>query len=213
MAELPVLPEVGLLVPSYLHETYPFNTAASTDRAFTTRALRNAYAALRQLGHLPRVVYEEELLGGHVPYGLLVVPSTQKLLAPTWEALERHAGRVLYSYFHGSGFWHGAWTGRAERFFGGRPRNRYGLPEAAPTRLGHADFTLALPGHPDPFVATPLLLDPTHSEVVGHDERGRPLWVRLENRELLLYPVEALAENPLTVACLYARVLGMGENG
>lgn len=91
------LPEVGLLVPSYLHSTYPFNTASETARAFTIRTLRNAYAALRHLGYLPRVVYEDQLLGDTIPFNHLVVPATQKLLAHTWEALEHFSGRVLYS--------------------------------------------------------------------------------------------------------------------
>ena len=213
LCELPTLPEVGLLAPSYLHQTYPFNAAATADRAYTTRALRNAYAALRSLGYLPRVVYEDQLLAGAVPYGWLVAPSLQKLLAPTWEALERFPGRVLYSYFHGSGFWHGAWTNRAGSFFGGAPRNRYGLPEAAPTQLVAGGEALALPAHPDPFATTPLLLDPREAEVLGRDDRGRPLWVRAGNRDALLYPLEALAEDPQSVARFYRLALGAAPSG
>lgn len=202
---LPKLPEAGLLVPSYFPERYPFSW---DDRDFVRRALLNSYAALRGLGYKVNVVPEKEFLAGaHVP-DLLFVPSTQKLLAPTWGQLTRLPGRVIYSYFHGALNVHqGAWVHDAESFFGGKTHNRYGLPEMAPTQLIAGVQSWDLPRHPNVFATTPLLLEPGKAEVVGLDELGRPLWVRCGNRELLLYPVEALASGPEQVEPIYRAVL------
>ncbi|MFN2590399.1 MAG: hypothetical protein ABR518_06485, partial [Actinomycetota bacterium] len=114
-AELPDLPEAGLLVPSYLHEVYPFSF---DDPELILRTLRTAYAALRRLGFCPRVVLERDLDAANDVPELLVAPSVQKLLAPTWERLEARPGRLLFSYLHGSSYFHGAWTHRARTFFG-----------------------------------------------------------------------------------------------
>lgn len=209
-APLPRLPEVGLLVSSFQHQSYPFHLNTESDYRLTTQALRNAYAALRHLGYKPQVVFERQLLGGECLPGLLVVPSVQKLLAPTWKALERFRGRVIYSYYHGSQLWYGAWMAEAESFFGGKPRNRFGLPEEAPAQLVYNGTAWDLPGHPDPFVTTPLLLEPARASVQGIDPQGRPLWLRLDNRDLLLYPVEALAPDPTLVASIYRDAFGLG---
>lgn len=208
-APLPDLPEVGLLVTSYLPEHYPFSW---DDRDFVKRALRNSYAALRNLGYRPRIVPEREFLAGtaNVP-DILLVPSTQKLLAPTWGALARHAGRVIYSYFHGALDIHtGAWVHDAGAFFGALPHNRYGLSETAPTQLLAAGESWPLPAHANALATTPLLLDAQNlgdAELIGSDELGRPLWVRTGNRDLLLYPLEALAQSPAEVEPIYRALL------
>ncbi|CAM4272336.1 glycoside hydrolase 5 family protein [Deinococcus marmoris] len=208
-APLPELPEVGLLVTSYLPEHYPFSW---DDRDFVKRALRNSYAALRNLGYRPRIVPEREFLAGTaiVP-DILLVPSTQKLLAPTWGALARHAGRVIYSYFHGALDIHtGAWVHDAGAFFGALPHNRYGLSETAPTQLLAAGESWPLPAHANALATTPLLLDAEQlgeAELIGTDELGRPLWVRTGNRDLLLYPLEALAQSPEAVEPIYRALL------
>lgn len=208
-APLPELPEVGLLVTSYLPEHYPFSW---DDRDFVKRALRNSYAALRNLGYRPRIVPEREFLAGtaQVP-DILLVPSTQKLLAPTWGALARHAGRVIYSYFHGALDIHtGAWVHDAGAFFGALPHNRYGLSETAPTQLLSAGESWPLPAHANALATTPLLLDAQNlgdAELIGSDELGRPLWVRTGNRDLLLYPLEALAQSPAEVEPIYRALL------
>ena len=202
---LPDLPEAGLLVPSYFPERYPFSW---DDRDLMRRALLNSYAALRGLGYKVRVVPEKEFLAGAFVPELLFVPSTQKLLAPTWGQLTRLPGRVIYSYFHGALKVHpGAWVHDPQTFFGGQPRNRYGLPETAPTQLIAGALSWDLPRHSNVFATTPLLLGPEEAEVVGRDELGRPLWVRCGNRDLLLYPVEALAEGPEQVEPIYRAVL------
>ncbi len=218
---LPNLPEVGLLVPSYLHERYPFSWE---DREIVKRALLNSYATLRRLGYAVRIVLERQFLEKGVAPKLLFVPSTQKLLAPTWRALERYSslerhssleqhgslgqGHVVYSYFHGSSTVHqGAWIDRPRSFFGGKPRNRYGLPEQPPSRLrsSHGDF--ALPSSENIFARTPLLLEPEGATVIGRDEFERPMWLRLENRDLILYPLEALASGPDEIEAIYRAVL------
>ncbi|MBE3597842.1 MAG: hypothetical protein IMX02_03255 [Limnochordaceae bacterium] len=96
----------------------------------------------------------------------------------------------------------------ARRFFGGEPHNRFNLAEPAPRALAWEGGQLELPQGPDPFTSTPLVLEPREAEVRGRDEVGRPLWVRVGRRDMLLYPLEALAEDPEVVATFYAAVLG-----
>lgn len=211
-APLPAVERAGLLVSSYLYHEYPFSQRPA-GLLTNNRALLNAYAALRQLGYLPEVVLEEDLAGA--PAGLppvLVVPSVQKLLAPTWHRLQSYPGRVIYSYLHATGVrsHEGGWISAADarRFFGGEPHNRFNLSEAAPQRLTWDGGRLELPGGPDPFTATPLVLEVRQAEVKGRDERGRPLWVRVGQRDMLLFPLEALAEEPAVVASWYAAALG-----
>lgn len=233
-APLPAVERVGLLVPSYLYQEYPFNERPAGG---VQRAMLNAYAALRQLGYLPEVVLEEDLAGveessggeagaagaagggggeaGVLREGLppvLVVPSVQKLLAPTWDRLRSYPGRVIYSYLHATGVrsHEGGWISAADarRFFGGEPHNRFNLAERAPQVLAWDGGQLELPKGPDPFTQTPLVLEVREAEVKGKDEQGRPLWVRVGQRDMLLFPLEALAEEPATVAAFYAAVLG-----
>jgi endo-1,4-beta-mannosidase len=202
-APLPELPEAGLLVPSHLLRRYPF---ADEDRDVTTRALRNSYAALRRLGYLPRIVLEEALGSGAAVPDILVVPSAQKLLAPTWEALERHPGTVIFSYSHGTSAPYGAWTHRAREFFGGQPRNRPGLPEEAPGYVVVGEQTVWF-HETDQFAATPLLIEPEGAEVLGIDQLDRPTLLRVGRRFMLLYPLEAVAHDPRPVEKLYRFVL------
>jgi hypothetical protein len=202
---LPALPEAGLLVPSWLLRPHPF-----TDRPveLAMRALRTAYAALRSLGYRPRAVMEEDLASGRGRWpDLLVAPAVQKLLAPTWEALERFPGRLLLSYLHGTQFAQGTWTHRARELYGGVPHNRFGLPEPAPSRLVLGDRELDLPRAWEPYVGTPLLLEPVEAQVMARDDRDRPMWIRVGRRDLLLYPVEAVAERPADVEAIYRAVL------
>ncbi len=231
-APLEVPERVGLLVPSYAYRAYPFSERPG---GVLQRALLNAYAALRQMGYLPEAVLEEDLLTaehgvgsgggtagavddevgrrtGELP-AVLVAPAVQKLLAPTWDRLAQYPGRVVYSYLHGTAVrsHEGGWVSAeaARRFFGGRPHNRFNLAEPAPRELVWDGRRLALPAGPDPFSETPLVLEPEGAEVVGRDDRGRPLWVRVDGRrDMLLYPLEALAEEPETVAAFYRAVLG-----
>jgi len=202
-APLPELPEASLLVPSHLLRHYPF---ADVDRDVTTRALRNAYAALRRLGYLPRVVLEEALGSGDAVPDILVVPSAQKLLAASWEALERHPGTLIFSYSHGPSAPYGAWSHRTREFFGGRPRNRPGLAEDAPRYVVMGDRTVWF-HETEQFAATPLLIEPEEGEVLGTDQQGRPMLLRVGRRFMLLYPLEAVAHDPRPVEKLYGFVL------
>jgi hypothetical protein len=204
---LPRLDEAGLLVPEALIGRAAF---APMETELATRALRNAYAALRRIGFLPRPILERQVADGGGPE-LLIVPAARILEAGTWEAIERRPGRVLLSYLHGFQGFHGAWLHRGRDFFGGSPRNRFGVPAQAPRRLEADGFDMELPPAGDPFVGTPLVLDPTVAEVVGRDDRGRPMWVRVGRRDMLLYPLEALAEDPGAVEAFYRVALGSGD--
>ena len=202
---LPELRPAGVLVPSYLLERYPFSEEPSE---LAERALRNCYAALRNLGYLPSVVLEEDLAHGLDPLPeVLVVPSTQKLLAPSWSLLRDYPGKLIYSYLHGAAVrsHEGAWIGaeEARAFFGGEPHNHFNLPEKAPRVLRGPGGRLRLPRGNNPFAETPLLVAPRQARVLGTDEAGRPLWLRVGRRDLLLYPLEALAANPQDVATFY----------
>lgn len=138
---------------------------------------------------------------------LMVIPSVQNLVSSTWALLEQHPGRVLYSYFHGLASWRGVWTNRAASFFGGEPQNRYGLPETAPQKLIINGHEFPFERHADPFISTPLLITPTSAEVLGYDDQQRPMWLRLEQRDMLLFPLEALSEDPSTVENIYRAIL------
>ena len=209
-APLPVVERAGLLVTSYLYRPYPFSERPA---GLLGRALLNAYAALRQLGYLPEVVLEEDLAGrpDRLP-PVLVVPSVQKLLAPTWHRLQSYPGRVIYSYLHATGVrsHEGGWIAAddARLFFGGEPHNRFNLAEPAPRLLIWDGGRMELPAEGDPFTRTPLVLEPHEAEVKGRDEQGRPLWVRVGRRDMLLFPLEALADDPAPVASWYAAALG-----
>ena len=204
-APIPDLPVAGLLVPAYFHEVYPFSW---DDREIVKRALLNSYATLRRLGYSVQIVLEKQFLETSIAPELLFVPSTQKLLANTWRLLERHVGHVVYSYFHGNLKIHqGAWLHQPKSFFGGVTRNHYGLPETAPTKIVSGFGHFALPKSDNVFASTPLLLEPDRAEVIGLDEFGRPMWVRLENRDLILYPIEALAKSPTELEAIYRAVL------
>lgn len=205
-APLPELEPAGILVSSYALERYPFSEEPAE---LTERALRNSYAALRMLGYLPTVVLEDDLASGSedtLPE-VLVVPSTQKLLAPSWRLLRDYPGRVIYSYLHGAAVrsHEGAWIGadEARAFFGGELHNHFNLPERAPRILRGPWGHLRLPRGNNPFSETPLVVTPRQARVLGNDEVGRPLWLHVDHRDLLLYPLEALAEDPQDVATFY----------
>ncbi|BAS26802.1 glycoside hydrolase 5 family protein [Limnochorda pilosa] len=228
VAPLPNLRRAGLLIPSWVYRAYPFGEPWG---AATRRAFLNAYAALRELGYLPEVVLEDDLgsqpatagnagpvvdagLAAAGPYGLppiLAVPSVQKLQAATWARLEAYPGRVLYSYLHATAVrsHEGAWisAASARRFFGGEARNRFNLPEPAPRGLVWEGGRIDLPKGPDPFSETPLLVRPKEAAVLGRDDQGRPLWIRAGRRDLLLFPIEALADDLTPVIAFYRAVL------
>jgi hypothetical protein len=57
------------------------------------------------------------------------------------------------------------------------------------------------------FAATPLLIEPEEGEVLGTDQQGRPMLLRVGRRFMLLYPLEAVAHDPRPVEKLYGFVL------
>src|SRR5207245_2218470 len=100
-------PRAAIVRPSYLETTYPFSWE---ERGRMVHSLLAAYTLLRRAGLECAVVPETHPLDR---FDLLLVPSTQKLLAPTWEKLaaRAHAGaNVYWSYFGGDYDFHqGMW--------------------------------------------------------------------------------------------------------
>jgi hypothetical protein len=180
-------PEAAIVVPSYYTTAYPFSWE---DRGRMRHTLAQAYALAAKAGLEVDLVEETpEGIGDLGRYRLLLVPSTQKLLAPTWKALRARAqeGAVVYaSYYSGDYDFHqGLWIDDLEGTAGVRHRLRYGcfdLPEplstlhvvddeerydlAVDTRVGSAYGRAYLP------------LEPVAATVVGRDGRGRPALVR-----------------------------------
>lgn len=125
--------EAAIVVPSYFNHTYPFSWE---DRERMRAVLLQAYVLCLKAGIEAELVPED---GDLEPYRLLLAPSTQKLLAPTWEALlaRASAGATVYwSYFAGDyGFHQGAWCHNFEHLTGCRHELRYACFDLPPATL------------------------------------------------------------------------------
>jgi endo-1,4-beta-mannosidase len=172
-------PRAALVVPSYFQRSYPFS---AEDRGRMRRDLLQAYVLARKAGLEVQVVPEESDLE---PFDLLLVPSTQKLLAPTWARLRARAraGATLYvSYYAGDHEFHfGMWTDDFEGLTGARHRLRYGVPDLPPEEvtLTGAGLTLTTrTGGSGPFPRAFLPVEPRAAEVVLRDAAGRPALLR-----------------------------------
>jgi endo-1,4-beta-mannosidase len=172
-------PRAAVLVPSYFHVDYPFS---QEDRARMRRTLLQSYVLAQKAGLEAAVVAEEDDLSD---YDLVLVPATQKLLAPTWERLAAHAragGTVYVSYFHGdSPFLHGMWIHDFEELTGARHTLRYGVPEQPPevaTLVGDGLTLATATRGSGPFPRAFLPIEPLGAEVVLRDLAGRPALVR-----------------------------------
>jgi endo-1,4-beta-mannosidase len=195
-------PRAALLVPSYFHVDYPFSRE---DRARMRRTLLQSYVLAQKAGIEVAVVPEDQDLGG---FDLVLVPATQKLLAPTWERLAAHAragGTVYVSFFYGDHDSHyGMWIHNFEELTGARHGLRYGVPERPPevvTLVGDGLTLAAATGASGAFPRAHLPIETLGAEVVLRDLAGRPALVR--NRLgrgqvfFLAYPWEHyLAEQP-----------------
>ncbi|MBI5480242.1 MAG: beta-galactosidase trimerization domain-containing protein [Deltaproteobacteria bacterium] len=196
------VPRAAILVPSTFHADVPFS---QDDRARMRRTLLQAYVLAQKAGLEVAVVPEEQDLGG---FQLVLVPATQKLLAPTWERLAAHArsgGTVYVSFFYGDFDHHqGMWIHNFEELAGARHGLRYGVPELPPevvTLVGDGLTLAAATGASGAFPRAFLPIEPAGAEVVLRDLAGRPALVR--NRLgrgqvfFLAYPWEHyLAEQP-----------------
>jgi endo-1,4-beta-mannosidase len=196
------VPRAAVLVPSTFHVDYPFSLE---DRARMRRTLLQSYVLAQKAGLDVAVVSEEHDLSG---FQLLLVPSTQKLLAPTWERLVSHAraGATVYvSFFYGDYDHHqGMWIHNFEELTGARHGLRYGVPECPPevaTLVGDGLTLATVTGSSGPFSRAYLPIEPLGAEVVLRDLAGRPALVRnrLGHGQVffLAYPWEHyLAEQP-----------------
>jgi endo-1,4-beta-mannosidase len=202
-------PECGaaIIVPSYFHTAYPFSWE---DRERTRRSLLQAYALCVGAGIEAELVPEGSDLGS---YRLVLIPSTQKLLATTWRDLLGHVRRggiVYWSYFSGDyGFQQSAWCQLFAELTGLRHGLRYGcfdLPEATARLDGEAEASglhLLFPTAPGekPYPRSFLPVEPNSAKVLARDGRGSPALTSLVHRGgaflFLNCPIEHyLAEEP-----------------
>lgn len=197
------VPRTAIIVPSYFNSSYPFSWE---DRARMRRTLLQAYVLCVSAGIEAELVPETANLG---KYALILAPSTQKLLGPTWRTLVQEAGRgatVYWSYFGGDhDFQPGPWCHNFAELTGCVHRLRFALPELPPDELfiDGAGVQLALRtdvGGPFPRSMVPVDLAPGTDQLCS-DQLGRPALTRARrgNGQVVLatYPIEYyLAEQP-----------------
>jgi endo-1,4-beta-mannosidase len=125
--------EVAIVESRYLTEDFPFSWQ---DREAMQRTLLQAFVLASQAGLAPVVVGEEDDLS---PYKLVLVPSTQKLTVPGWQALlarARAGATVYWSYFSGDQTFHqAAWCPIFRELTGLVHRLRYGCFDLPSERL------------------------------------------------------------------------------
>ena len=172
-------PRTALLRPSYLETTYPFSWE---ERNRMIRTQLHAYAAARAAGLQVAVVPETHSLAG---FDLILVPATQKLLAPTWERLAKRAqegATVYWSYFGGDYDFHqGMWCHLFEPLTGCRHRLRYGVPDVPPAEITiriNGTVLRAKTGQGSPFARAFLPVEPVGARISGTDGGGRPAIVQ-----------------------------------
>src|SRR5262249_40066600 len=167
-------PRAAIVRPSYLETTYPFSWE---ERSRMVHGLLSAYALARKAGLQAQVVPETHSLDR---YDLILVPSTQKLLAPTWEKILLRAAdgaTVYWSYFGGDYDFHqGMWCHLFETLSGCRHRLRYGVPDVPATEvvelLGDG-LALRARAAGGPFARSLLPIEPAGAPVVARDTAGR----------------------------------------
>ena len=175
----PPEPHAAILVPRYFNHQYPFSWE---DRDRMRRTLLQAYVLCAGAGLEAELVPEGTDL---TPYPLVLAPSTQKLMSPTWEGLLQHArqGNTIYwSYFGGDyNFHQGPWAHLFTELTGCRHRLRYAcydLPEDE-THISGAGLALSThTGGGEPYPRAYLPLDPVEASVLARDSSGRPALVR-----------------------------------
>ena len=217
----------AIVVSSFLESDYPF--IDPNTRPIVRDCLLQAYVAARAADLAP--AFTRELDGIADDARLLIVPSTQMLTGPGWEALEQRAeaGATVYvSYFTGHSpgdapFHPGLWHPDLNGFFGVRHLLRYGL--VTPIEDDEIDWRLersfgglevgkelhfAARGSEDGRSFLPL--EPIEAEVIAVDARGRPALVRRNVGKgsivLSVYPLEYMgflgrAANPDDTIRLY----------
>jgi endo-1,4-beta-mannosidase len=194
----PPEPRAAIVVPSYYNTTYPFS---GEDRDRMRRTLLQSYQLCAAASLEAELVPEEADLGR---YDLLLVPATQKLLAPTWRALLEHASRgatVYWSYFNGDYSYHqGTWCQLFTELTGCTHQLRYGVPDLPTKRVALRGAGLSLASRTDvgaPFPRAFLPIEPValrNTEVLARDDAGRPALTRVRHGAgqvfFLAYPWE-----------------------
>ncbi len=182
------LPRAAILRSRFVEHDYPFSWM---ERGLVERAELSAYVLASQAGLQPSVLDEAAIADAPL---LVIAPSMQRLLTPTWLALEAHArggGTVYWSYGGGDHAFHqGAWCPIFERLTGCTHRLRYGCFDLPPDELA-LDGVLAgltLPtgtaevragrGELGPGAAY-LPIEPVEGRALVHarDQLGRPMLI------------------------------------
>ncbi|HEY3356943.1 MAG TPA: beta-galactosidase trimerization domain-containing protein [Polyangia bacterium] len=172
-------PRAAIIQPSYFQRQYPFS---AEDRGRMRRNLVQAYVLALKAGVEVQVVPEDHDLDA---FDLVLVPSTQKLRAPTWQRLRARAaagGTVYVSYFAGDHEFHfGMWIDGFEALTGARHQLRYGVPDLPPdevtlTGAGPALTTRTTGSAPFPRAFLPV--EARGAETVLRDTAGRPALLR-----------------------------------
>lgn len=172
----PPRPRTAILVPSYFNTTHPFSWE---DRERMRRVLLQAYVLCAQASLEAELLFE----GGDLsPYRLILCPSTQKLLAPTWRALHdaaREGASVYWSYFSGDYSFHqGAWCQGFEELTGCRHQLRYGCYDLPPEELTVEGDGFRLTTRTDSGPPWPRAFLPVHplpgTEVLAWTAQGQP---------------------------------------
>jgi hypothetical protein len=175
------------------------------------RTQLHAYAAARAAGLQVAVVQETHALDG---FDLILVPATQKLLAPTWERLAQRAqegATVYWSYFGGDYDFHqGMWCHLFEELTGCRHRLRYGVPDVPPAEVSIRINGLVLrakTAEGSPFARAFLPLEPMGARVSATDGAGRPAIVQQTlGKGRVVFSAYPLEFYETDVAPLYARL-------
>jgi endo-1,4-beta-mannosidase len=194
----PPEPRAAIVVPSYFNTTYPFSWE---DRDRMRRTLLQSYQLCAAASLEAELVPEQADLGR---YALLLVPATQKLLAPTWRALLEHANRgatVYWSYFNGDYDFHqGAWCQLFPELTGCTHRLRYGVVDLPAERAALRGDGVQFESRTDvgpPCARAFLPIEPIplrNTEVLARDDEGRPALTRVRHGAgqvfFLAYPWE-----------------------
>lgn len=162
-------PEAAIVVPSYYRVDYPFSWE---DRGRMRACLLEAYALATRAG-LEVTLVDERALG---QYPLYIVPSMQKLLEPSWRALDERvqAGAIAWvSYFHGDHSFHqGMWWHSFAEMTGLSHDLSYGVPESPGETVTIGDAVFPVPAG-NAFATAMLPCEARTAEVVLRDDAGR----------------------------------------
>ena len=173
----PPTPRAAIVVPRYFNHDYPFSWQ---DRDRMLRTLLQCYVMCVKAGIEADLVGEQSDLTHH---DLLLAPSTQKLLAPTWRTLlerARAGATVYWSYFAGDyNFQPGPWTHNFSELTGCVHGLRFGCFDLPPARvtLRGSDISLQIDtevgGPPYPRAYLPITpISDGQTEVFATDEAG-----------------------------------------